>query len=282
MDIEYLPGIKPGEKIDLSRFKTGPKMPAPEAYLPDLNIRLEDLAQRLNTQHGNFFESNGQIKMSGPDEKSHRALINDKENLWASDSGKTKELMLADRKKNPANIAEIATTLLFDKVLQKEFIIVRASAYDDYENGADQLIVDLKTGAVICGIDDAILGSSAKDDGEKKKVKIDNKMKSGGAEIEYGLTINNGRLERKNLNHVPIFYFNLEKSEMNNILKSLAAGSPDLSKNELSAYTKLINSLISQVAEYENNETLHPELRNKLRKFAPSLNKMRAHIQPEN
>lgn len=75
--------------------------------------------------------------------------------------------MLASREKNPANIAEIATTLLFDKVLNKDFIIVRASTYDDYENGADHLIIDKQSGAVICGLDEAILGESIKDTGEK-------------------------------------------------------------------------------------------------------------------
>ena len=220
--------------------------------------------------------------MSGNDEESSRALIDAKETLWAQDSGKTKELMLADREKNPANIAEISTTLLFDKVLREEFIIVRASTYDDYENGADQLIIDKKTGAVICGLDDAILGSSAKDDGEKKKLKIDKKMQSGGAKIKYGATINEaGSLERKNLNHIPIFYFNLEKSEMNNILKSLTTDNQELTKDEMLVYGKLINSLLEQAAEYKNDESLHLELRNNLQNFTPSLNKMQNYIQPK-
>jgi len=280
MSIEYLPNIKPGAKIDLSQFNNKPKMPSPETYLPSLNLRLEDLAKRLNAQHGDFLESNGQIKMSGSDEKTSRDLISSKESLWAKDSGKTRELMLADREKNPANIAEIATTLLFDKVLQEEFIIVRASVYDDYENGADQLIIDKKTGAIICGLDDAILGSSTKDDGEKKRLKIDKKMENGGAKIKYGATINKtGSLERQSLEHIPIFYFNMDKPSMDNILKSLATNNQEITKSEMSTYGKLINSLLEQAEEYANNEDLHPKLKNNLHSFSPSLKKMQSYIQ---
>ncbi|MFA6514509.1 MAG: hypothetical protein WCT50_04465 [Patescibacteria group bacterium] len=283
MAIEYLSGIRPGAKIDLSQFANKPKIPSPETYLPDLNLRLRDLSERLNTQYGDFLENNSQIKMCGKDEEASRALIDAKESVWAKDSGKTKEMMLADREKNPANIAEIATTLLFDKVLKDEFIIVRASTYDDYENGADHLIIDKETGAIICGLDDAILGSSIKDDGEKKKLKIDKKMEKGGAEIKYGLTINEaGSLERKSLEHIPIFYFNLEKLEMNNILKSLASNNQELTESEMLTYGKLINSLLEQVAKYTADKTLHPALRNNLQSFAPSLKKMQNHIKENN
>jgi hypothetical protein len=278
MNIEYLPGVKPGGKIDLSRFEKSPKAPAPETYLPALKLRLGSLAERLNAEYGDFFELNGQIKMRGAAEESSRSLVAAKERLWAEDSGKTQELMLADRERNPANIAEIAVTLLFDKVLSEDFIIVRASVYDDYENGADQLIIDKKTGAVICGLDDAILGSSSRDDGQKKKTKIDNKMNNGGATIEYGVTMNNGRLERNSLSHIPIFYFNLNKSEMNVILESLAAGRSDLSAAEMDTYAKLVNSLLNQATEYEADTTLNADLKNNLRDFAPSLRKMQVRI----
>lgn len=279
MGIEYLEGIKPGSKIDLSKFENkADRIESPETYLPALKRNLEFLSNRLNSQFGNFVDLDGQITLSGQEKERDLALIEDKQNLWAKDLGKTKEKMLQEREKNPANIAEVATTLLFDKVLNKEFIIVRASVYDDYENGADQLIIDKETGAVICGLDDAILGSSEKDTGEKKKLKIDKKMRSGGAKIKYGLTVNNDNLERKNLNHIPIFYFNLNKIEMNGILKSLSENESKLTTKEKTVYTKLINSLLDQFEKYSNDDSLHLDLKNNLNKFTPSLKKMQSYI----
>ena len=280
MTIEYLPGVKPGGKIDLSRFEKGPKTPAPETYLSGLNNQLESLAGRLNAEYGDFFEDNCQVKMAGADASSDQTLIAAKEKGWAADCGKTLATMAADREKDPANIAEIAATLLFDKILRGEFIVMRASVYDDYENGADQLIIDKRTGAVICGLDDAILGSSVKDDGEKKRTKIDKKMKNGGAEIRYGLAMNRGFLERQGLKHIPIFYFNLGKPDLNGLLASLATDSPDLTAAETATYTKMVDSLLEQADKYGADETLHSELKDNLQNFSPSLKKMRAHIQP--
>ncbi|HZJ41569.1 MAG TPA: hypothetical protein VFD51_00945 [Patescibacteria group bacterium] len=278
MGIEYLSGIVPGGKIDLTQFESKKKMPSPEIYLSDLKIKLNNLSNRLNNEYEAFLDKNGQVEMIGDDEDACRTLISNKESLWANDSGLTKEAMLVNREKNPANIAEIATTLLFDKVLSEDFIIVRASTYDDYENGADQLIIDKETGAVICGLDDAILGESVKDTGEKKALKIDKKMKSGGAQIKFGLTVNNGALERKNLSHIPIFYFNLNKSEMNMILKSLSSNISAVSTDEQRVYNQLINSLLSQASEYEKKDELHPKLKDNLKNFTPSLIKMQNHI----
>jgi len=214
--------------------------------------------------------------MAGDEERQDRALIASKEKLWAEDAGKNLEALAADREKNPANIAEIATTLLFDKVLHDDFIIVRASTYDDYENGADQLIIDKQTGAVICGLDDALLGSSNKDNGQKKEIKIDKKMKDGGAEIKYGATISEGKLKRTDLHHTPIFYFNLGKADLNGLLASLVSDSNGLSEVEAATYAKLVDSLLSQAAEYGTDNSLHSELKNNLRNFAPSLDKMRS------
>jgi hypothetical protein len=288
MGIEYLAGIKPGDKIDLSRFgdsagkfgKTGKfekSIKSPESYLPELKVQLETLAQRLNAEYGDLLEDNGQIKMIGDEVEADRINIANKEKIWSEDVKKTLEETALDREKNPANIAEIAVTLLFDKVLRDEFVVMRASVYDDYENGADQLIIDKQTGAVICGFDDAVLGSFDKDQ-EIKKNKIDAKMKHGGARIKYGATVKEGKLERKNLENIPIFYFNLNKAELSSLLKPLTANEAELAEVEKSTYMGLVSSLSAQAEQYGSNQTLYPELRNNLRNFMPSLEKMRAKI----
>lgn len=278
MSIEYLPGIVPGKKIDLSKFETKERFPSPETYLEKLKIKLNNISERLNKEYGDFLDTDAQIKMEGDDLELSETIVLGKENLWARDIGKSREEMLASREKNPANIAEIATTLLFDKILSKDFIIVRASTYDDYENGADHLIIDKQSGAVICGLDEAVLGESLKDTGEKKAHKIDKKMKKGGAQIKYGATVNQGVLERKSLENVPIFYFNLGKLEMNKILSSLSSDNPEISSEEKNVYTKLIDSLLIQSNKYQEDGSLNVNLRDNINKFQPSLNKMKDYL----
>jgi len=284
MSIEYLAGIQPGAKIDLSRFgsrinKSEKVSKTPESYLPELKSRLYDLSGRINAEYGDILADNGQIKMAGSDFDHDCALIAAKEQGFAADCRKSVKEMAIDREKNPANIAEIAVTLLFDKVLRDDFIIMRASVYDDYENSADQLIIDKKTGAIICGFDEAILGSFDKGDGSKKKLKIDNKMKRGGAEIKYGVALRDSGLERAALKHIPIFYFNLDKADMKEILPSLADGSNNITPQEYMIYNQLVDSLSKQITRYGADTSLNQYLQSNLRAFAPSLDKMKGYNQ---
>jgi hypothetical protein len=276
MPIEYLPGVKPGAKIDLNnlpsrRFeKKNP--PQPETYLPPLKLRLVEMSERLNDEYGyqSFFSRGGQIAMT---DRAAEETMTAKEEEWAAETGKKPEDWRSAREKDPAAIAEMALTLLFDKILHKDFIVARASAYDDYENGADQLIINKKTGAVVCGLDD-VLGHQGDDGGEKKEKKIDHKMKAGGATIKYGATVEHSRLVRKDLRHVPLFYFSLSKEELNDLLPAVSGESAGLSNAEQEVFAKLVDSLAQQSGRFSQDASLHPRLQANLQKFGPSLAKM--------
>lgn len=103
-------------------------------------------------------------------------------------------------------------------------------------------------------------------------------MKRGGAQIKYGATVNQGVLERKSLENVPIFYFNLSKLEMNKILSSLSSNDSELTNEEKSVYNKLIDSLLIQSNKYQENVNLNTNLRNNINKFQPSINKMKNYL----
>lgn len=278
MDHEKPRGLKILGKMDLTapnKFDKKAEFPKPESYLQRLKVALADMTERLSSEYGDFFTVGGQMKMIGRDADYDQERMAEKIKGFAEDESKTSEQFLADREKNPSNITEIATTLLFDKILGQEFVIVRASTYDDYENGADQLIIDKKTGAVVCGVDD-VIGNIGDDGGEKKGEKMRQKMMAGkGARIKYGATCQDGKLIRKELGHIPIFYLALSKDELNNLLKSLTANlavaAPD--QTEKSIYAKLVNSLKQQAKEYIYIN-LDPRLRDNLRNFEISLVKM--------
>lgn len=284
MYTEKLPGLNILGKINLAdlpsaRFEKK-KLPKPETYLPFLRSKLQDQSDRLNSEHGHFVNSAGQLEMVGPSLEEDRLFIEMREKTWAAEVGKSREELQASREKNPANITEIATTLLFDKILGDQFIIVRASTYDDYENGADQLIIDKETGAVICGLDD-VLGNAGDDGGEIKNKKINSKMRHGGAEIKYGATMVAGKLEQQSLRHVPLFYFSLSKQELDSLLISLAEKPNLIAASEMAVYTKLVNSLVAQGRDFAADQSLHPQLQNNLRRLEPSLEKMLALTNPD-
>ncbi|MFA5887012.1 MAG: hypothetical protein WC863_04560 [Patescibacteria group bacterium] len=283
---EKLPGLKILGKIDLdklseSKWDNKPQVPRPEKYSPDLKTSLRSMSERLNSEYGDFCTADGQMKMIGRDADYDQERMAEKIKGFAEDEFKTPEKFLADREKNPSNITEIAMTLLFNKILGQEFVTVRASTYDDYENGADQLIIDKKTGAVVCGVDD-VIGNVGDDGGEKKEEKMRRKMIEGkGARIKYGATCQNGKLIRKELGHIPLFYLALSKVELNNLLKSLTADSALAvsDQTEKSVYAKLVYSLKQQAQEYVYNKNLDPRLRDNLGNFDRSLAKMIAYAQ---
>jgi len=275
MSIEYLPGLKPGDKIDLdqlpSRRFEKERGPRPESYRPELRERLRYMAARLNDEYDRSLCSHSGHIETG--DRADQEAVSVREEAWAAEQGKDREEWRADREKSPSGLAEMALTVLFDKILRDDFIVVRASEYDDYENGADQLIIDKETGAVICGLDD-VLGHVGDDGGEKKAEKIARKMKSGGATIKYGATVEHGRLVSKSLRHIPMFYFSLSKEELGGLLPAVSGDSADLARTEKEVFSKLVDSLVEQSEKFSRDESLHPKLREKLKSFYPSLSKI--------
>lgn len=274
MSIEYLPGLRPGDKIDLSQFESKKILePRPEYYLSSLQESLKSLSE--NPGYKGFMDMEGKIIMSGSEANYDNKNIQLKERAWAQEKGLSWEEWTIKKESDPANLAEMGITLLFNRVLGDKFAILRASDYDDYENGADNIIVDRESGAVICGIDD-VLGRDGDDGSQKKAAKIKNKMERGGARIKYGAAMKDGKLVGQSLEHVPLFYFSLSKQELSDLLHSLTEhNKPGAKEKEI--YKKLINSLSEQYGQFSTDKKLHRDLQKNLASFSPSLEKMRLH-----
>jgi len=279
MPIEYLPGLKPGDKIDLSQFDNKKKSESrPEYYLYPIQEALRELAQR--SEYRGLVNDAGQIIMSGPEAEFDNQNIKLNEEAWAKEEGQTWEEWTIRKESDPASLAEKGITLLFDRILRGKFAVLRASDYDDYENGADNIIIDRETGAVICGIDD-VFGDESDDGGKRKAGKVDKikrKMAKGGARIKYGATIKNDQLVPQELENVPLFYFSLSKKELSDLLHSISEyNKPTEIENQI--YQKLVGSLSEQYGHFAADKSLDKRLRANLNDFAPSLAKMKAEIE---
>jgi hypothetical protein len=239
-------------KIDLSKFEK-PKKIDFEKMSSFLKGELKFLSAEINNEYqefGQILENDATIKIEGSDASLHREVVLIKEQVWASEKNCTVEEWNNKKEKDPATVSEMFITLLLHKVLKDRFLVARASYYDDYENGIDYVLIDKKTGAVVCGFDQ-VLGIGKDDGGAKKKQKIDRILLRGGARLEYGITFDKeNNLIRKKLRNIPTFFLGLAKDDLDKSLNSLQKNNnlndqviEDFGKNILK---KMVKSLEGQ------------------------------------
>lgn len=255
MSLEYLPGIEAGQKIDLSQFDKLKKGPKFEKYLPFLKEELFKLSLEANTELANFLDKDCRICLEGEEAESDLSLIAAQEDSFSREVGKNLDTWRRDTEKNPTNLTEIALTVMLAKFLKDDFIVARASSYDDYNYGVDSVLIYKKTGEVVCGFDE-VIGNQGDDGGEKKDAKMEKIMSKGGAQLKYGAKMLDGQLVRSEVKNIPAFYMSLSKVELGELLDSLK-NNPDITgAPEQKIFTKLINSLEEQATKQHLNKNL--------------------------
>ncbi|MBN2854375.1 hypothetical protein JXK06_02475 [Patescibacteria group bacterium] len=266
MNIEYLPGARPGAKIDLEKFK---KPERPETFVDYLKSRLASHSEKINEIYGqNFLDSEGRILASGEEAEKDNNLVLKLENDWAQEKGMSLEAWRAGKEKATGTVAELALTLMLDKILAERFIVARASEYDDYCNGIDNVIIDKESGAVICGFDEVVDDMQGYYSEAKKKEKIKKISASGGAEIKYGATFVDGELKSASFENVPTFYLSLSTSELSRLAQELKKENSEVSELENKIYSRLINSLKEQALKLKGNKILNQEAEEAIKSLA--------------
>jgi len=262
-----------GSFIDPKRLeKQKPeKKPGIEQYLPVLQAGLRLMAKEKNRDYGEFLNEEGKIILAGKSAESDRVLVAEQEMILAH--GLDREEYRRQRENKQAEIAEMALALLFNKMLGNRFLVARASAYDDYNNGVDLVIIDKTTGAVVCGVDD-VVSHFVDVSAPKKEDKIAKKMKTGGATIKYGATFNEGQMTRCAQRNIPAFFVAISPAELEKIVMALEENKARNTMTELDVFDRMIASL---EAQYKNldDKNLDPNLRANLHKFAASLERMK-------
>lgn len=178
-----------------------------------------------------------------------------------------------NKKKEKNSQFEIATTAVLHKMFSEDFVVVRASTYDDYE-GVDNILVNKKTGDVVCAFDEVHESkiNSRRADKEKKVEKI---AEQGGISIKYGLQILKGKLVEKEIRNLPVFYLGISTEDLEKLLSQM-----NFSLNEGLAGIEyeIIQNFLSSLEEQKNNlEKLNllGDVRNNLVKFRNSLSQMK-------
>lgn len=274
--------------IDLSSFQKKVERKSefnPEKYSREMANILATQSQEVNNSYGKLLDEDMKIEMSGFYAGENRKIIelenkfldDDKKNVlkiesnFASKEGLSFEAWR--KKKDQKNKApEMAVTALLHKFIGKDFIVARASDYDDYKNGVDTVLIDKKTGAVICGFDE-VLGSFGDNGGEIKEEKILKKMQSGGTALRYGATIEEGVLKKRSFDNLPTFYLSLSKEELMLLLEALVKNNPDGEDIEKKIFNKFISLIKKQIQKNQNLE-LDENLKNNLLSSEEMINRL--------
>ncbi len=238
-------------KIPLDQLERGRKKKNPEVFALETKNKLKSLVERVNNNFGDILDSDARVKMDNQDDINFLKI---KEEAWAQESGISLEEYYLKQEKSKGSLAEMAITLMLDKISSGRLISVRSSKWDDYENGIDNLLLDTETGAVICGLDEVFddLGQGAK---ELKEKKVMNKFSNGGAYARYGLKLN---LENKKeisiekLKNLPAFFISLNQNELTEILENI--GSKEISESEKNVLRQITGSLKLQLEKMNEIE----------------------------
>lgn len=190
------------------------------------------------------------------------------------------EMHRQKKEESKSNQAEMAITALMHKILKERFLVVRASIFDDYKNGIDNLILDKETGAVICAFDEVLENDSDRNRGISKKVeKIKKSAVLGGTRAKYGVSLVDKKIVRATSRNIPVFYITLESKDLVNLTNDLYYSSNgEITETE----KRLFNHLVSSIAEQKSmleKLTLPPIMTKKLADFEESLSVLKTFIQ---
>lgn len=288
------------------------RAPRSERPVEAVSAYLRDLAAQENAEAGlELFDDKGRVRMDafqaeagGPyrtqDIAEHERFIRDKELEWSDfedprvrqfhikefgivTEGKeeeaiTRELLAAWRERQTGKdgpLAEAAITVVLARQLRGEYLVVRASTFDDYANGVDQLIVRRETGEVICAFDevtDEAHGARM----EKKRDKVRDRARRGGTTVAYGITAHNGELVRQPLAHIPTFALAIDRQSLHKLVAELREQGAEPGVNERATFAHLMDTLAEQVLDLERI-AVPAAIRKNLERFKRSLTEMRAH-----
>lgn len=184
-----------------------------------------------------------------------------------------REQWKADKSKSKGNQTELAITCLLYKMLGDRYLVARTNKYDDYTNGADNVLIDKETGVAICAFDEVYDREEERTNAEKKQLKVLEIALAGGTDINFGVVSEEGVLKRGKQENLPIFYLGLNKEELNELLQEMADDPNEKTDLERVVYAKLMKSIAQQFVVLMR-QNLPEKVKENLFKFKESFSKV--------
>ena len=184
-----------------------------------------------------------------------------------------KEVFRQEREGGIWHQLEMAATIALHKTLPSEFITVRTSEYDDFENGVDNLIINKETGDVICTIDEVSAPEGSKREAAKQ-AKVKRKMEKGGAFVKYGLTYKDGKPLKRKIGNIPSFNLRLDAGDVKRLVNSIRSGGGSIDKGIMMG---IIDNFNAQVELFDKSDISH-EMVEKIMNFKKMTGKWKDNI----
>lgn len=179
----------------------------------------------------------------------------------------------ADKSKSKGSQTELAITCLLYKMLGERYLVARTNEYDDYTNGADNVLIDKETGVAICAFDEVYDREEQRTNAEKKQLKVLEIALAGGTDINFGVVSEEGVLKRGKQENLPIFYLGLNKEELNELLQEMGDDLNETTDFERLVYAKLMKSIAQQFVVLMR-QNLPEKVKANLLKFKESFSKV--------
>ena len=178
--------------------------------------------------------------------------------------------ILEKRRQREGEQLEMLAYGIFIKNLTEEFVVARASSHDDRANKVDTVILDRKTGAIICAFDE--VGDTMGIDYEKKQALVRDYNLKGGASLKYGIGIVEKDKKKiitlSSVANIPLFYIALPSDRIKKGMKEFMPDPGNQSEFEEKLFIYFVAIINAQIQALElYSRRLDPNLKKKLEAF---------------
>lgn len=198
-----------------------------------------------------------------------RQYVIEKKKRFREEEGKKMQLRgqtqpLSQGEKRSGEKLELFVTAVLQKHLGKRFCVARTCDYDDIARGVDNLIIDKKTGAILCSFDEVAEISGPRY--EKKRARVSERnLTQKGANLKYGVSIEVGEsgstVNLGSVKNVPVFYLAFPRDELEKAIKKFNQDED----YEKKVFDWFIRSIQSQLAALRLKELkLSPDFKKRL------------------
>ncbi len=161
---------------------------------------------------------------------------------------------------------EMLAYAIFAKNLGENFVVARSAPHDDKINGVDTILLDRKTGKLVCAFDE--VGDTTGSVYNDKLEKVQRCNRDGGAHLKYGLGLDEEKkIKLMNVRNVPLFYIALPKDRINKGIAEFIPEAERQSDFEKKLFAYFTATITQQISGLELYGKLHPELKEKLSAF---------------
>lgn len=285
----FNPSYKPSQRIETENNKERPKTKLEQLMINISKETKESLGEDLLDERGAIIMDRFQEEHDGPydiETKTHDELHVANKKLEFSGAynfpvgykrNKRLEAWEKSKSESKPEQVEMAMTGVLYKALNEHFLVARASTFDDYENGIDNVIVNRLTGDVVCAFDEV----HDKDDSariKEKDEKIIKHAKHGGARLKYGLSFHRKyhSLIKMPLDNIPVFYLAMDNEHLSALLADNSSDTKQITKTETSTFANIVDSLELQYQTLLAQPNLPEKIQKNLDKFTESLEIMKA------